>query len=656
MAGDILSIGKTGLFAAQTGITTAGNNIANANVPGYSRQVVVQSTASTQNFGFGFIGSGTTVAEIKRFSDSFLNSQVQSAQASSSALDTFNAQIGQIDNMLADNTTGLTPALQNFFNGVQDVASDPASAASRQALLSTGDSLAASFQSLSGRLNEIRDGVNSQITSNVTLINSYAQQIAQLNDKISAYSAAGTAQPNDLLDQRDQLVLDLNKQVKATVVPGDNNSLTVSIGSGQPLVVGKQAYALAATPSPTDPNRLEVGYVTGSKVSVLPESALSGGQLGGLLDFRSSTLDPTQNSLGRLALTLASTFNAQSRLGQDPSGNPGGDFFVQAPVVVSQSQNNALSSTMAVGATISDPTKLTTSDYKLAFDGSNFTVTRLSDNQKTVINPFPQTVPQTIDGIDFSVSGSAATGDSFLVQPTINGASHLTLAITDPAKIASAAPISTGAPLTNTGTAKIGEGSVDSNYLTPGNALSAPLTLTFDQATGTLSGFPAGQDVTVTDINGVVTSYPAPAGAVPYAAGSSYNFGGVNIDFSGLPGNGDTFTVGPNTGAVGDNRNMRLLGALQTKPILNGNTATYQSGYAQLVSFVGNKAREAQVNGQASTSLLAQATSSQQQVSGVNLDEEATNLLKYQQAYQAAGKLMQIASTLFNSVLAIGGP
>jgi flagellar hook-associated protein 1 FlgK len=656
MAGDILSIGKTGLFAAQTGITTAGNNIANANVPGYSRQVVVQSTASTQNFGFGFIGSGTQVAEIKRFSDSFLNSQVQSAQASSSALDTFNAQIGQIDNMLADNTTGLTPALQNFFNGVQDVASDPASAASRQALLSTGDALAASFQSLSGRLNEIRDGINSQITSNVTLINSYAQQIAQLNDKISAYSAAGTAQPNDLLDQRDQLVLDLNKQVKATVVPGDNNSLTVSIGSGQPLVVGKQSYALAATPSPTDPNRLEVGYVTGSKISVLPESALSGGQLGGLLDFRSSTLDPTQNALGRLALTLASTFNAQSRLGQDPSGSPGGDFFVQAPVAVSKSQNNALSSTMAVGATISDPTKLTTSDYKLAFDGSNFTVTRLSDNQKTVINPFPQTVPQTIDGIDFSVSGSAATGDSFLVQPTINGASHLALAITDPAKIASAAPISTGAPLTNTGTAKIGEGSVDSNYLTPGNALSAPLTLTFDQATGTLSGFPAGQDVTVTDSNGVVTSYPAPAGAVPYAAGSSYNFGGVNIDFSGRPGNGDTFTVGPNTGAVGDNRNMRLLGALQTKPILNGGSATYQSGYAQLVSFVGNKAREAQVNGQASTSLLAQATASQQQVSGVNLDEEATNLLKYQQAYQAAGKLMQIASTLFNSVLAIGGP
>ncbi|HZV64267.1 MAG TPA: flagellar hook-associated protein FlgK [Telluria sp.] len=655
MAGDILNVGKTGLLAAQVALTTAGNNIANANVPGYSRQVVVQSTAPTQDYGYGFIGSGTQVAEIKRFSDEFLNSQVRSAQASTSALDSFNAQISQIDNMLADPTAGLSPALQNFFNGVQDVASNPNSDASRQALLSTGDSLAASFQSLSGRLAEIGTGVNSQITSNVTLINSYAQQIAKLNEQIGALSVNG-GQPNDLLDQRDQLVLDLNKQVKATVVKGDNNSLTVSIGSGQPLVVGKQAFQLATVASPTDPSRLQVGYVTGSKVSALPDTALSGGELGGLLDFRSSTLDQAQNELGRIGIALASTFNAQSRLGQDAAGNPGGDFFVQAPALVTQNQNNALSSTTVVGATISDPTKLTTSDYKLAFDGTNFTVTRLSDNQQTVINPYPQSTPQTIDGVDFSVSGSATMGDSFLVRPTINGATQFALSITDRSKIAAASPISTSAPITNSGTGAIGASSVDSNYLTPGNALTAPLTLTFDQATGSLSGFPAGQDVTVTDIHGVATTYPAPAAAVPFAAGAKYNFGGVNLSFTGQPGNGDTFTVGPNTGGVGDNSNMRLLGALQSKPILDGSSATYQSAYAGMVSFVGNKAREVQVNNDASTALLAQATTSQQQVSGVNLDEEATNLLKYQQAYQAAGKLMQIASTLFNSLLTLGGP
>jgi flagellar hook-associated protein 1 FlgK len=653
MAGNILSIGKSGLFAAQAGLTTTGHNIANANVAGYSRQVVVQSTTQAQDYGYGFVGSGTQVAEIKRYSDDFLNAQVRSAQASTSSLSSFYAQISQIDNMLADTTSGLSPALQDFFKGVQDVASNPASVASRQALLSTADSLASRFQGLNGRLQEIRDGVNSQITSNVTLINSYADQIAQLNDQIGAFGP--NAQPNDLLDKRDQLVLDLNKQIKATVVAGDNNSLTVSIGSGQPLVVGKKAFALAANPSPTDPSRLEIGLVTGTKAVPLPEAVLSGGELGGLLEFRASTLDRTQNSLGRIAISLASTFNAQSRLGQDDAGNPGGDFFVQAAAAVGKNQNNALTSTTVVSAAVSDPTQLTQSDYKLAFDGTNFTVTRLSDNQQTVINPFPQAVPQTIDGVDFSVSGNATAGDSFLVRPTINGAAQFALAITDRSKIAAAAPISTSAPISNTGTGKIGEGSVDSNYLLPGNALAAPVTLTFDKATGTLSGFPAGQAVTVTDINGVATSYPAPAGAVPYAAGSKYSFGGVNIDFTGLPGNGDTFTVGPNTSGVGDNRNMRLLGALQAKPILDGSTATYQSAYAELVSFVGNKTREVQVNGQAGDALLAQATASQQQVSGVNLDEEATNLLKYQQAYQAAGKVMQIASTMFDALLALGG-
>lgn len=655
MAGDILSIGKSGLFAAQAGMTTTGHNIANANVAGYSRQVVVQASSLAQDFGYGFVGTGTKVAEIKRYSDDFLNAQVRSAQASKSSLDSFNAQISQVDNLLADTTSGLSPALQDFFKGVQDVASNPASVASRQALLSTADSLASRFQGLNGRLQEIREGVNSQITSNVTLINSYAQQIAQLNDDIGAFSGNDHVQPNDLLDKRDQLVAELNKQIKATVVKGDNNSLTVSIGNGQPLVVGKRSFSLAVTTSPTDLTRLQVGYVTGTKVTVLPEGSLTGGELGGLFEFRSTTLDRAQNSLGRIAITLAATFNAQHKLGLDDAGNPGGDFFVQAPAFVGKNQNNALTSTTVLTAVVSDPTKLTQSDYKVGYDGSNYVVTRLSDNQQTVINPFPQVTPQTIDGVDFSVAGSATTGDSFLVRPTINGAAQFALAISDRSKIAAAAPISTSFPVGNKGTGKIGEGSVDINYLTPGNALVAPVTLTFDSATGTLSGFPAAQDVTVTDINGVATVYPAPAGAVPFAAGSKYSFGGVNLDFSGAPANGDSFTVGPNISGVGDNRNMRALGALQAKPILDGSTATFQGSYAELVSFIGNKAREVQVNGQAGEALLAQATASQQQVSGVNLDEEATNLLKYQQAYQAAGKVMQIASTLFDSLLALGG-
>jgi flagellar hook-associated protein 1 len=654
MAGNILNIGKSGLFAAQAGMATTGNNISNANVPGYSRQVVLQATGPTQNIGTGFIGSGTLITDITRYSDNFLNNQVRTATASKSSLDSFYGQISQIDNLLADTTSGLSPAVQDFFKGVQDLASNPASSASRQAMISSAESLASRFQGLNGRMQEVRDGVNTQIESNVTLINSYAQQIAKLNEQIGGSAGANGSLPNDLLDARDQLVLELNKQIKATVVAGDNNSLTVSIGNGQPLVVGKKSFELATMQSPTDPGRIQVGYVTGSKVTVLADSSLSGGELGGLFDFRTNSLDRIQNSLGRIALTVAHTFNDQHKLGIDSSGNPGVDFFAEAPVSVSPSRDNALTSTATVGATISDPTKLTQSDYKVNYNGSNYTVTRMSDNQQTVINPFPQTQPQTIDGVDFSINGGSTTGDSFLVRPTINGAAQFKVALSDRSKIAAGAPIVTNTPITNTGTAKLSEGSVDAAYLTPGNALTAPITLTYSSTTGGLSGFPAGQAVTVTS-GGVNTVYPAGTNPIPFTAGANYSFGGVNLSFTGAPANNDTFTVGPNSNGVGDNRNARALGKLQTTNIMDGGTATYQTAYAELVSFVGNKTREVEVNGKAGAALLQQARASQQSVSGVNLDEEATNLLKYQQAYQAAGKVMQTASTLFDTLLSLGG-
>jgi flagellar hook-associated protein 1 FlgK len=651
MAGNILNIGKTGLFAAQAGMSTTGNNITNASVAGYSRQVVIQAAGPTQYIGSGYIGSGTQVTDIKRYSDNFLNTQVRTATSSKSSLDSYYAQIGQIDNLLSDPTSGLSPALQDFFKGIQDLASNPSSTASRQAVLSSADALAARFQGLNGRMQEIRDGVNTQIESNVTLINSYASQIAKLNEQITAASG-NNGTPNELLDQRDQLVLELNKQIKATVVPGDRNSITVSIGNGQPLVVGKKSFELATLQSPTDPSRIQVGYVTGSKVTVLADSSLSGGELGGIMEFRSQALDRAQNSLGRIAISVAATFNAQHRLGQDLSGSPGADFFKQAAAVVAPSRDNAQSSTATVTATISDPTKLTTSDYKLAFNGTNYTVTRLSDNQQTVINPYPQTVPQTIDGVDFAINGLSTTNDNFLVRPTINGAAQFGVAVSDRSKIAAAAPIITATPITNKGTAKLGEGSVDAAYL--GNALAAPVTLTYSAGTGGLSGFPATQAVTVT-ANGTSTVYPAGTSPIPFTAGANYNFGGVNLSFTGAPADTDTFTVGPNTNGVGDNRNARLLGQLQTKNVIEGSSATFQSAYAEMVSFVGNKTREVQVNGEAGGKLLDQARSAQQSVSGVNLDEEASNLLRYQQAYQAAGKVMQVASTLFDTLLGLGG-
>jgi flagellar hook-associated protein 1 FlgK len=457
MSGDLLSIGKSALFAAQAGLSTSGHNVSNANVAGYSRQVVVQSTTTPVEYGSGFFGTGTQVATVKRYSDEFLNTQVRTAQASKSALDAYNAQISQVDDMLADSNAGLSPALQGFFKGVQDLAGNHASVPSRQSMLSAAQTLAGRFQAMDARLQEVRDGINGQIDANINLINSYAQQIATLNDQITSLGAADQRPPNDLLDKRDQLVLELNQHVKASVTPGDGNNITVSIGAGMPLVVGKQSFQLVSSGSPTDLSRTEVALQSGNKTTVLGESSLQGGELGGLLDFRANVLDKAQSELGKVAVGLAFTFNAQHKLGLDDSGQPGKDFFSVAGPAITRNINNVSTSTTTVDAKITDPTALTGSDYRVDSDGTDYWVTNLTDNKKTKIT----SVPQTIQGIDFSITGSGAPGDNYLVRPTIKGAQTFALALTDTSQIAAAAPVATDAPLSNKGSATISAGSVD---------------------------------------------------------------------------------------------------------------------------------------------------------------------------------------------------
>ena len=646
----LLSIGKTGLYAAQAGLATTGNNITNANVAGYSREVAVQASAISMGGSNGYIGTGTQVAQVKRYSDDFLNAQVRTAQAASSGLDAYQSQLQQIDNLLADTTSGLSPALQDFFSAVQNLTGDGAGVSSRGSFMSSADTLAARFQSMNGRLDEIRQGVNTQVTASVTTINTYAKQIAQLNDQIGKLTdAAGLNPPNDLLDKRDQLVMDLNKQIKATVMPGENHSLTVSIGNGQPLVVGTSSFQLAATNSPTDQTRVTVGYVTLGKITPMAESALTGGELGAALEFRTKSLDAAQNALGRVAIALGTSMNDQNRLGLDGNGKAGGDIFTIAPAEVTKNVNNNKTSTTSITANVVDASKLTTSDYKVDFDGTNYNVYRLSDNKKTTISPFPQTQPQVVDGLAFAVTGAADTGDNFLVRPTINGAANFKLALTDGAQVAAAAPIATSVPMTNSGSGKISAGAVDKTYL--GAPLTSAVNLTYDKTTNALSGFPSGQAVSMT-LNGTTTSYPAGT-AVPFQDGASYAVGGMSFTLNGAPANNDKFTIAPNTG-LGDTRNAGLMGDLQSKNILDGGKATFQSAYATLVSTVGNKTREVQANAEAAAAQLTQASASANNVSGVNLDEEAANLLKYQQAYQASGKVMQIADTIFNALLQIG--
>ncbi len=648
MSSGIIGVGITGIRAAQVGLLTTEHNITNASTPGFSRQRIIQSTTPPVATGAGFIGQGTIVTQIERLYSQSLVNQVNTAQTNVSELDAYYTEIKQIDNLLADENSGLSPALQDFFRGVQSVASNPSLLAARQSMISSAEALVSRFRSVENRLSELYDGVNTEIRSTVEAVNSYAQQIAELNQRIVLAQAGNNQQPNDLLDQRDYLVAELNKLVEVKARVDSDGSYSVFYGNGQQLVVGTTVSKLVVQASYSDITRMVVGVQAAGSVQELPENLMTGGSLAGLLNFRSETLDKSSNDIGRLAATLTLTFNAQHALGQDLLGQALGEgsfaanfFTVSQPQVVANTLN---ASAATVSATFASPTaatgggfytNLSNSDYRLTYNGANYTLTRLSDNQSwsnaTIAGLSAAVSPS--EGFTLASAGVMAAGDSFTLMPTRFAARNIAVnsaVAADPRLIAAATPVRTTTGSTNSGSGMVTAGTVATGY-----ALGAlPVTITYNSGTNQLTGFPGG-----------------PVAYNP--AGTTVTFNGISLQITGTPANNDTFVVARNAAGVADNRNALALGKLQTQATVAGGTANYQDAYARLVSDVGNKTREIQVTGAAQSALLKQSQDARESLSGVNLDEEAANLLRYQQAYQASAKMLDIGSKLFDVILSI---
>lgn len=633
MSGSVMNIGLTALNAAQAGLVTTGHNISNAATAGYHRQRVDTSPQVPQLSGAGFFGRGVAIDNVRRAYSDVLDRQSQLAQTQVSFYDTYAAQVNQINNLVADPASGLSPAMQEFFRAVQDVAASPGTTTSRQALLSESGALVSRFGALDQRLTELRSGVNVELSGTVDGINTIARQIATLNGQIARIAGPGQAQPNDLLDQRDSLVMDLNKLVSAQVIRQNDGGYNITIGTGQALVVGEAVLQLAAVANTDDPRRLDVGYqFTGAPVPIDSRS-LTGGSLGALLQFRSESLDPAQNALGRIAIGLGEMFNAQHRLGQDLNGAAGGNFFtVPSPAVTAASGTTA-----TIGASITNVSALTLSDYRVSYSGTAYTVTRLTDNVAS--GPFA-TLPQTIDGLTLAAgTGTPAAGNSWLVQPTRFGARDLGLAFSDPSLIAAAAPVRAQATVSNLGSATIEAPVVDASSQPPLNAaLSNTVTIMFNAPPTTFN---------VVDNTAATTL----ASNVTFTAGMTISYNGWSTRLAGRPEATDTLVVQANTGGRTDNRNALLLAGLQSVPRLDGGASTYQTAYSALVGSIGAIASEVKVTGTALTGILKETRSAQQSLSGVNLDEEAANLIRFQQAYQAASKLISVSSRLFDSIL-----
>lgn len=653
----LLNIGLTGLSASQAYLNTTGHNIANAATPGFHRQNVTQETRDPQFLGGAFFGTGTAVTGVRRAYNELLETQVLNADNRRAEYAAYNRFISQVDNVLADADTGLTPALNEFFGALQSVSSNPTNIAGRQALISTSETLVARFRTLDTRISEISDGVQTDMSAAMVSINGQAAAIAELNQRIvvSQVSGGGRAS-SDLLDQRDQAIAEINKLVRVSSVPQRDGSLSVFIGSGQALVLGSEAKQLSIGDRLDEKGRpmMMVTSANGTSVPVA-ESLINGGELGGLLAVRRDGMEPAQRSLGLLATSLATAFNRQHALGIDLEGALGQGFFTLGGAKVVPPTSG-----VKVAVDLEAVASLTGSDYELRNDAGQYTLVDIASGKDVGLAVTGGQASYA--GLDFSGLDSLGSGQSVFVYPTRYAAAELGVAIDDPRRVAAAAPVVASMPATNAGTARVTElrmTSVQGMGKPDGSLDMGATSLGFTEAGGVFTLVP-GTGYTLV---GGATYAPATDGA-----GKTFtlqNTAGFTFEFklSGTPAvnatGSDVIDFKPNSEGVADNRNAALLGALQTDKLMFGAgsggsaTATLNNAYAQLVAKVGSKTREVQAGERTQGALVAQATAARDSVSGVNLDEEAANLVRFQQSYQAAGRVMAVAQRLFDEMLAI---
>ncbi|GGC87839.1 flagellar hook-associated protein FlgK [Halopseudomonas salina] len=652
---DLFGIGLSGLKASQTNLSVTGQNISNVNTPGYSRQTAVQAARDPSFTGAGYIGNGTSIVDVQRVYNEFLSNQVRSSTAINSEVGAFQTQMEELNTLLSGTATGITPGLQNFFDALQTSVEDPASLPARQLFLSESEGLASRFNTVQTRLSTQTEFIGQQMGTLTGQVSRLSESIAQYNDSIGRAVANGS-EPNDLFDARDEAVRQLSELIGVTVVPQDNNSINLFVGSGQPLVVGKEASSLQVVQGTADPSRAEVQLVSGGSAQGIT-SLISGGQLGGLIRYRQDVLDQALNSVGRLALSIADEVNSQLGQGLDVNGQAGGQLFkdINSPDQLdlrSQARPTNSDPNTKLNVFISDTSELSTSDYEVLFSSATqYSIRRVSDNAVTgPIDITAATAPE-VDGftITLPTGGSVAAGDRFLVTPTRYGSGGMESVMQQPEELGFAAPASADSSLANRGTAKITqptlvEGPQPIDPAVMQNFL--PIEMSYAQGSNTLTLSSAAGVITPTALSIV----PGQTNTLEWEV-DGYSF---SMKMTGTPLDGDTFNINFNEGKS-DNRNALALSELQTKAVLGqagGRSGfSFVDGYGDLVQRVATFTAQARSDSDSSAAVLKQATNNRDSVSAVNLDEEAANLIKFEQYYNASAQVLQVARSLFDTLI-----
>lgn len=780
---DILVTSLSGLRAYQTALATTSHNIANVGNEAYTRQRVELDARMPIRYGSSFIGQGVDVTNVQRIFDNFIIENLRQFTSSTSSLGTLQELATRVENITADENSGLTSAMDQFFGALSDVANNPSASAPRIALIGAAEILQQRFNALGGALRDIDKEVDARIRYQITDINALTSEIARVNTAISAVSSVNE-QPNDLLDKRDALLKQLSEKISITVITQNDGTLNVLAGSGQLLVSGSVTNTLVAQASTSQPDRTVVALQSSAGGAVDITSSLKGGELGGLLDFRNNLLDSVQNRLGRTAIALSETFNAQHVQGYDLNGDMGTNFFstigtgnlsgtfggdylanganvgdtltfdlqfdgrsvTVSHTVVAGDTNATIAAALLTGATgiaadgnvtnlgggvyslagttpgismtfelrgdqiqfttaggpsplgnnlvitnvadgvandavinlgllgssstqfnsgtassgspatfigpsnstlpnmnntgtgvvnfsITDVSQLTVSDYRVSYDGANYNILRLSDN----VTVASGAGPFTVDGMTITPGGVPVAGDSFYVRPTRLGATSFSVEISDLRDIAAATPIRTLNSVNNIGSVGVASSTVI-------DGLDPDLTRTVDIFFDPTN--PTGSFDVVDRASGAVLQND-----VLYTPGMLVNQNGWQVRLTGSPQPGDIITVTENTNSTNDNRNMLLLAGLQSRAVMDNGVTTFEQSYATLNAEVGVVTQQAKINYDVEKTLLDNAVASRESLSGVNLDEEAADLIRFQQAYQALARIIQTSQTLFESLI-----
>lgn len=633
-ATSLFSLGTKAMTASYAALATTGHNIANANVKGYSRQQVELATSLGQHSGAGYFGRGVDVTTVTRSWDAFLTREAANTGSLATMDQSRLAMLNQLEAVFPTGEQGVGYAAGAFLNAMVDLSARPADSAARQVVLARAGQVAERFAAAGAQLDQLQLGLNAELKTQVASINQLAASIAGLNQRIAAARGQGHA-PNDLLDQRDQALSQLSAKLQVSTVAADDGSITVFAAGGQALVLGTQARTLALMADPFDPSRSAIGLNEGGVLRPLPSQELGGGAVAGLLRFQNEDLVDARTLMGQLAAALAGAVNAQQALGLDLRNPPGSGAPIFADAVATQAVPHANNSSATVSLRVVDPAQLQASEYALQFDGSAWQLTRLSDGRVT---PVAATGTTVVDGLEVDLGAGPAAGDRFLLQPVTRAANGMQRVLDDVKGLAAASPLTATVGSANTGTASV-------TALRVVSSTADPATISFS-AGGSYTWTAAGP--------------PPTNGGGTWSAGTPIAVNGFELELAGVPASGDTFVVGKTQYPESNNGNALAFSALRDAALvgrmaLSGGAlaggATLTDAYAAAMADIGVRVQGAASAAQISGAAATQAEAARSATSGVNLDEEAARLIQYQQAYQAAAKILQVAQSVFDTLL-----